>query len=207
MRSNIEGTHCPHLRFSKILRRWVNTNIRFANEGYDKPWYYNERALISLFAGAVWVEGGLALEEFSAYKRTGKKRKSLYSGRSDLYLKIGRDHFIAEIKHTYSGAARVGPKTATYIQDKLDKACADIRKCPPEKQRKLGILFAIPYFSKSHIRRGGKKQMDEKLNKWVTIMKEHMEYSCAAWVFPKEARDFGDKTDFYPGIAVFIKEV
>lgn len=207
MTSNIKGTHCPHLRFSKILRRWVSTNIRFSNEGYDNPWYYNERALISLFAGAVWAEGGLALEEFSVYKRTGKKRKPLYSGRSDLYLSIGNSHFIAEVKHAWSGATRVSIKTATYVQDKLSEACDDIRKYPREKLRKLGILFAMPYFSKSYIRRWGKKPMDEQLQKWVTIMKENIEYSCVAWVFPQEARDFRYKTEFYPGIAVFIKEV
>jgi len=36
----------------------------------DAPWWYNERALLSLFAGAIWKCEGWALEEFT----TGKSK-------------------------------------------------------------------------------------------------------------------------------------
>ena len=41
----------------------------------DVPWDYNERALVSIFSGAIWRSGGYAMEEYMDEKRASKKRR------------------------------------------------------------------------------------------------------------------------------------
>ena len=68
------------LSLHAVLREWVRLNRllgrQWSNSIGDLPWWYNERALLSLFAGAVWRTGGYAFEEFSDLKHKGiRKRK------------------------------------------------------------------------------------------------------------------------------------
>lgn len=66
-----------------IIEQW-GTNIRKYCSAVDDdvPYYYNERANLSLFASAAWQSGVIALEEYHTYKRHGR-------GRTDLFLWIG----------------------------------------------------------------------------------------------------------------------
>jgi hypothetical protein len=53
----------------------------------DAAWWYNERAILSLFAGAIWSSNGWAFEEFATTKRerVATKRKHRRDGaRGDL---------------------------------------------------------------------------------------------------------------------------
>jgi len=204
MPTTIKGVHCRSLRvLERVLAEWVKMNIRIAQEwqGNDVPWWYNERASLSGLAGAVWLARGVAFEEFVADKRTGQKRRPMYPGRNDLYLKIGRHEFIAEAKWSWSGAVRVSDRTADHIQQNLDQACADVRKCPRDGQRKLGVVFATPYIARSE-----KKRVDQRIDEWVTTLKR-VDYSCSAWVFPKDSRQFSGTESICPGAAVLIREV
>jgi hypothetical protein len=202
MPTTIKGVHCPSLRILKgVLNEWIATNLRIVREWRgDVPWWYNERASLSVLAGAVWRKGGLVFEEFVADKRSGERPRPKYSGRNDLYLKVGEYQFIAEAKQCWSGAVRVNEKTAGHIQQKLNEACADIRRCPRNGQRKLGVLFAAPYIASSE-----KNRVDQHIGKWVAFIKT-VKCSCSAWVFPKESRHLG-AGNICPGVAVLIKEV
>lgn len=196
----IQGQSLGILR--PVLNEWIETNLRFVREweDIDIPWWYNERASLSVLAGAVWTVGGLAFEEYSADKRTGQEGRPTYQGRNDLYLSVRKQHFIAEAKYIWSGAARVGPATTTHIQQKLKQACADIRKCRLRGHRRLGVLFAVPYIAMPH-----KERVKECVDEWVAATKR-VDCSCCAWVFPKESRNFGQKF-ICPGAAVLIQEV
>lgn len=85
-----------------VLEEWVklNRNIgrQWSKEVGDLPWRYNERALLSLFAGAVWRIGGHAFEEFSEVKHSGR-RKRKGNGRVDLWFETSGREFRAEAKH------------------------------------------------------------------------------------------------------------
>ncbi len=64
----------------------------------DAPWWYNERALLSQFAGAIWRCKGRALEEFVATKRELKlrrkaRRKDAQGARGDLEFRWPQDKF------------------------------------------------------------------------------------------------------------------
>jgi len=202
MPTTIKGVWCPSLRlFRPLLNNWITANVRFVRywQG-DLPWWYNERASISVLAGAAWMTGGLAFEEYTAPKRTGKKRHPTYSGRVDLYLKVKEEQFIAEAKYYWSGATSVSAATSDNLREKLKEACDGIRICPRLRQRKLGILFATPYIAKSQ-----KTRVDELARDWVAAIRS-VKCSCCAWVFPKEYRYMGGQYVF-PGAAVLIQEV
>jgi hypothetical protein len=202
----ISGKRLPSLRsFSDVLDAWIKANVLCAYEwGDDVPWWYNERASLSVLAGAVWKVGGIAFEEFSTKKRKKQRKKGLgklYLGREDLYIKIGDHHFIAEAKQIWSGATRRNYDPTDRIQRELETACAQIKKSPPNGQRRLGMLFVVP-----HISRSNQKMVDDCINNWVNKIKE-VDCSCCAWAFPSTSRTikFGNK--LYPGVAVFIREI
>jgi len=202
MPTTIKGVSCASLRGLKgILNEWIDANIRLVREWReDVPWWYNERASISVLAGAVWLKGGLAFEEFAEDKSSGQKGHPKYRGRIDLYLKVGEQQFIAEAKWCWSGALRVNERTAGHIRQTLKRAYADIRRCPSNGQRKLGVLFVTPYIPASE-----QKNVDNHIKKWLAAIRE-VECSCSAWVFPKESRHFGGE-NICPGVVVLIKEV
>ncbi len=204
MVTTIRGTHTPSLRILRgVLNKWINTNLRFVRywkDAKDVPWWYNERASISVLAGAVWQCGGIAFEEYAADKNARKGSK--YNGRGDLYLKVRDQHFIAEAKQWSSGASRVDKRTSQSMQKQLDEACKDIRRCAPYGQRKLGVLFVTPYIPKSK-----KKMVNQQLEQWIAMMKT-IECSCSAWVFPGVSRLICSSSGFIcPGVALLIREV
>lgn len=68
------GVYTSKLRILRpILRQWVTINRKLAKrweEYRDAPWWYNERASISVLAGAAWKTNGYAFEEYVGDKRT-----------------------------------------------------------------------------------------------------------------------------------------
>ena len=106
MPATLNGVRCTALPiFKPLLKKWVTTNIDVVRHWQgDLAWWYGERASISVLAGAAWRIGGFAFEEYREDKKTGP-------GRVDLYLKVGRQQFIAEAKYCWSGATLAGPVT------------------------------------------------------------------------------------------------
>jgi hypothetical protein len=195
MPATLSGVRSKTLHILKpLLREWIATNTNMAHywQG-DVPWRYGERTSISVLAGAAWRIGGFAIEEYGEDKKTGP-------GRVDLYLKVGRQQFIAEAKYCWSGATSVRPATTQNLSNGLQKACDDIRIVPRNGQRKLGILFATPFIAKSR-----KAHADKLLKAWIAAMTS-VKCSCSAWVFPAESPDFAGQY-ICPGAAVLIKEI
>ncbi len=50
-----------------ILQQWTKVLALFRTTR-DIPWGYRERAQVGFFAGAVWLTGNIALEEWSSAK-------------------------------------------------------------------------------------------------------------------------------------------
>jgi hypothetical protein len=206
----ISGSNSGDIRCLKpILEEWIKCVSELAEEWKHKkkvPWWYNERASLSVFAGAIWRAGGLCFEEYSDPKRTmgGRNHRSgsLYHGRVDLYFSWHGFDFIAEAKSTYSGFSRNDDRASDRLARWLKKSRDDVRPIPRNGQRKLAILFARPFFKKSC-----ESQIDEKLNKWVEML-QGLDTNAYAWVFPPCARNtWSSDDDFCPGEAVLIKEV
>jgi hypothetical protein len=211
MPKTIQGYSCDDtLCLDRVLKKWISVNREITGlwrPDKDVPWWDNERASLSIFAGAVWRAGGVCFEEYCDEKRglsrrTGRLMRP-YAGRVDLYFEFEGRRFIAEAKRMWSGFSSPGAKPMVRADKKLDKARADIRKVKPRRgQRRLAILFAIPYF-----RVRVKNSLDERVEKWIAEL-EKLKCSARAWVFPSEARNIKAPDGFYhPGAAILIDEV
>ena len=109
--------------------------------------------------------------------------------------------FIGECKICWSGATSPNTESHLLIDKMLDDASSDIRKTTPYVEKRLAIVFARPYISRTC-----EKYADEYIENWLTkAMSAH--YSCCAWVFPAVSRKIGGKKDVCPGVAVFIRSV
>lgn len=203
MPATLSGVRCTALPVLKpLLNEWIATNIDVVRHWQgDLPWWYGERASISVLAGAAWRIGGFAFEEFAADKKTGKKRRPTFPGRVDLYLKVKRQQFIAEAKVCWSGTTSAGSTITQNLTNRLHEAVEDIRIVPRYGQGKLTILFATPRIAKSR-----KARVDELVKAWIAAM-TNVKCSCSAWVFPAESRDTFFDQYIYPGAAVLIKEI
>ncbi len=202
MPKTIQGTHLRQLRSLKpIFEHWIRTVNKcvdsWAADG-DLPWWYGERASLSLFAGAIWQSNGLVFEEYASSKRAPTRKA--YRVRSDLYFEFGGSSFIAEAKPAWSRSKPGRFDPSAHLQDRLNLACRDIRRCIGGQGRRLGIVFtdiAIP--------RRYADQVESLIDRWISAIKT-VDYSACAWVFPKLTRDIG-KLSISAGGAVFVREV
>ena len=187
-----------------ILRKWIALNrqlsVRWSSVG-DAPWWYNERALISVLAGAVWQSGGYAFEEYSDTKR-GKRRP--YAGRIDLEFVIGQHEFLAEVKQCWLAATARRCRT-DFVSGFMEKAKADVRRCRPNGTKRIAIVFGVPYLAQRR-----KAEMDDRIE-WLvnqaTKIQADIDADAVAWTFPLLRRPPTYQGSICPGIIVWIKEV
>lgn len=167
----------------------------------DVPWWYNERASVSVFAGAVWQAGGVALEEFTDEKkipgRRGRAKRVSYSGRTDLYFELGRYEFLAEAKRC---VANLWNPRVKDIDSHLTHACRDAQRLPRRGVTCLGMVFVLPCL---HTNR--RDLLDEYISRWSETM-EAIETGASAFVFPSSARGVTWGHWIHPGAAVLIRE-
>ena len=190
-----------------VLRKWITLNERIARDWQykDVPWWYNERAALSIFSGGIWNSGEFAFEEFSDEKRTVSARSRrfhrTYKGRVDLYFNIAGKEFIAEAKVCWPRCSRINGDNLKIIRKYLGEACADVRISKPRGQRRLGILFVVPRW-----KRELRHEIDRRIDSWVAKVSE-LDCDAAAWLFPAGTRKLRLRSTLYPGTAVLIKEV
>src|SRR6266481_8755838 len=103
----------------------------------DAPWWYNERALLSQFAGAIWRCKGRALEEFVATKRELKlrrkaRRKDTQGSRGDLEFWWPQDKFfyVSEAKLHWPSIRANPTKLRDHIGKWLTECVSQVRRHP-----------------------------------------------------------------------------
>ena len=212
MNKTIRGVYCkPGLPLKDILEKWILLNREIAKSWFPKdvPWWYNERAALSIFAGVVWKAGkrNYVLEEYSEEKRKlsnrGKIARRKYKGRVDFYFKTEACDFIAEAKICWPGISKGNmPDVGNQVSRGIEKACEDIKKSKPYGQRRLAFLFVCP-------KTKDKKLLDERISSFVEKIKSNVECDAMAWIFPGFARTVRDRDNkkYYPGIVLLIKAV
>jgi hypothetical protein len=207
--NDLTGGYYPeHCRFGKIYKNWIEILSEFAKQrrtlNRDWPWWsYNERASLSMFAGAIWLAGGCCVEEYAADKKMERKATV---GRVDLYFSWRKQEFIAEAKKTHRYLTHRVERANEKLGRHLNKALADMR-LSPNGQRRLGILFV-----KLIIQKGvGRDEIDKKLQAFVSNLKKlnskKLNLISYAWVFPEIARVAHSPDNLYPGEVVLIAEV
>ena len=205
----IAGIYSPRLVCLRpILLRWIRLNQEIAGKWYrgnDVPWWYNERASLSVLAGAAWRSKGIAFEEYSDRKRFRSKRADSsfrsYAGRVDIYIEINRHYFIGEAKSCWPTIPTRSRNQSQYIERFLTAAKRDIRKSRPDGQRRLAIVFVSPIVSRKR-----KGSIQKHINEFVDQAKD-TDADAVAWVFPNTVSNVVDNGRLYPGTAVIIKEV
>jgi|GEM_PF-1148943 len=171
-------------------------------KGDDHPYWYTERPHVGLFAAAVWLSGGTALEEYKTKK--SNKHKSNY-GRCDLGFRIGKLGFECEAKRLWLALEYNSENLANTIykhkQNGLDQVIEDVKKL--QNKDGLGFCFVIPGIRKSKF-----PDLNEILNNLIGSLQEKNSgwdalvwIGVSKWQAPKEEKDF-----FFPGVLLLIKQ-
>lgn len=143
----------PDLSFlSSILHNWNTCISLYTNffDGEDLPYWYNERANVSVLAGAAWRSGFAALEEYQSKKL--RPEGNDLNGRNDLYITNQHDDVYVEAKVLYADISE-----PTLFEEKARKALAEAvvdAKKLTEGERRVGAVFMVPYSQNKNASRG-----------------------------------------------------
>jgi hypothetical protein len=190
-----------------VLKNWQNLNDspEWLEDG-DAPWWYNERASLSFFAGAIWLSSGWAFEEFSTDRTvTTKGKAKRKKGRLDIAFKIKDTFFLAEAKQCWPTLTGKNiTNVSRYVTQTLDQACEEVRQVRERGYKYLGIAFVAPSIHES--RKGNLEVLLAELIGRLLAIRG----TTIAWTFPEIAREL--KPDnrrssyIYPGTIVIIKK-
>lgn len=170
----------------------------------DATWWNNERATLSIFAGAIWRYGGLVMEEFATEKIKKSKSKT---GRCDIIFRIRESVYLAEAKQDWP--LLTGTNLQTNIRETkkiIKKACHESLDTKDPNAVHLGIVFITP---RAHGK--NEKFLDDYLMSYVKALKVENNLTLA-WQFPKWARKLRSTVDgfenyIYPGVILAIRKV
>jgi len=192
-----------------VLRKWHNLNSVYLNKNeFDCPWWYNERASISILAAAAWKCGYTALEEFSTVKRKVKRDRH-EPGRCDLRIRVGSKEFQFEAKQV---RARLGNKRKKddikiiweSILDSLNRARRDAGRLDSKGVKRLGLLFVSPIIPITL-----SDDLDDRLDNLIDLLKKKKkrnEIDAISWFFANDWKSFKDEHNIYPGVFLLIRE-
>lgn len=189
-----------------VLEKWINLNAELAERWrVDVPWWYNERALLGLFSSAVWLSGGVALEEYTVSKRTLTKHGHVdgdsFTGRADLYFETPKgDCFRAEVKQCWLRTSSMKDQRLK-LKHCLHRVNRDIHQAEPEDNtQRLAVVFITPSVS---FKKTG--QIADHIQ-WAIEQVRSFRHDSLAWVFP-EPGSYGKATQYtHPGVIMLIKQ-
>jgi hypothetical protein len=188
-----------------VLEKWQLLNsdpILMKEQG--APWWYNERATLSVFAGAVWQSQGWVLEEFSTEKVVPTRQHRRYKpGRCDILFSIKNKTFIGEAKQCWPTLTDNLHVAIQSVHDALDTACKEALENSEIGYPCLGMVFIAPCLHESK-----KERTIGNLQSFVTQLLE-IKGTTIAWVFPKAARSLQPDSKFrnyiFPGVALVMQ--
>jgi hypothetical protein len=199
-------------RIAPLISGWIEAveDLSEAWGDVDAPYFYNERANVSLLAGGAWKMGYQALEEYRSPKRGRESSQKIYkakhdiNGRVDLYITRGSEwDVLFEAKHHWMAAMHREDANKTKIREALNIAHKDSRR-DKGAEANLSCVFFVPRFPVSKVRRGV-ETIDSLI---VRHIKTYLEIRASAWAwcFPKVSRDRILETEnaYYPGVIMGI---
>lgn len=192
----------PLRQFKKVLYKWLDIMKNYEWLEYkDAPWWYNERASLSFFAGAIWKCKGWAFEEYATNKGPVKRRGRQRQGRGDIYFSINGNEYVAEAKQCWSSMKeQVIDIQKRRILKSLSKARKDSSMVPNYDARRLGIVFVSPWLPVSK-----KEDVEKCIRMWLREVLTIPD-SAIAWIFPKNTRTLrGSDKCLYPGVVLVIR--
>jgi len=200
-------------KLEPVLVQWVALMLARWGED-DAPWWYNERASLSQFVGAIWKSGGWAFEEYAVPRKAGGAGPAPDSpgrngglGRCDLMLEQGDFQAIAEAKQRWPRITRGGNISAA-VDVSLSHAAEQVVTAPHQRgYQRLAIVFVSPIATKKLVDDDAKFTSRLRgLSDSVTKSKSR----AVAWAFPAHSRRLKSKRRpglYYPGTMVVIAPV
>jgi hypothetical protein len=208
-----------------LLAAWVKAIVRYtsANER-DNPWWYNERASLSVLAGAAWtLKKWSALEEFSTLKRhrtldPGVDSGSLRNGRCDLYVQSPDTTFAIEAKQTVQS---IGARSDgyTFTDRAMRKAWEDSGDLSCwEGDRRFAVTFIVPSIPMNEVVMEGAgeesvcaRKVEQAIKAWLTdepsFLGISMKRTDFAFIFPQVGNPHYSMNDkYYPGVVIVFEE-
>ena len=208
-----------------LLSAWIKAIIRytFANER-DNPWWYNERASLSVLASAAWtLKNWHALEEFSTRKRyrtlePGVDSGALRHGRCDLHIQSPNSSFAVEAKQTVQsiGVRSDGKFFANRAMRKAWEDSGDLSHW--EADRRLAVTCIVPSIPMSEVliseageERVCLKKVEQAIKYWLTDQSSFIGTSGkstdCAFVFPQLGNPYYTENErYYPGVVLVLEE-
>lgn len=192
--------------WSGLLDEWaanIERYIKFTNG--DVPYWYKERANVSILAGAAWRSGLIALQEFESEKQTpeGKsdhQEPNTWKGRCDLYI-CTPTHQDDLVEAKYKWLSLNSNSFAEHANNLVNKALSDAQdsKCGGNISS-VGVAFIPVYAHSKHV-----EVIDELIEnslKEITTI----DLDAYAWCFPTSMRKFTLDNDYInPGILLLAK--
>jgi hypothetical protein len=207
---SIRGKSRGKLRhWSGMIEEWLLNIERYGRvtDG-DVPYWYNERANVSVLAGAAWRCGWVALEEFQTEKQEPVPEEGdvidakRWKGRCDLFICSDRrsDTIEAKFKWLSLNSKDIEGQSSQL----LDKALSDAHNTScGENIYAVGVAFIPFYIKESALFRDIDEQIDEALDEMKKTGAD-----LIAWCFPEFMRDkVSEKGYIHPGVVMLAKLV
>lgn len=185
----------------RVLHEWLFLMEEKKNwPKNDAPWWYNERAVLSLFAGAVWTCGGWAFEEYATSKRMKAGRQTKYGGRGDISFRVRGQRFEGEAKACSPSISRGPSDPLAGVRKCLDEACDAAKRLPRARgYRQIGIVFVSPCLRASQV-----KEWRDQVEAFIQSLPS-LEDVALAWTFPGSGIDLKVGGYIYPGAVLVLR--
>lgn len=195
-RGVLTGERLAH--WNTLLEEWCKIHERYCRMvERDAIFWYTERSNIGALAGAAWLSGWAAMEEFTHDRRV---KHSNARGRADLFMKSPVSEYFVESKLVWCREGS-NPRTAR-ARKGMRAACKDARTLHQEEDtgiKRVGVVFAIPSLPV-----GDCRTLPSVLSEFVTIM--HSDgLDAVAWCFPPGAELRVSGRREYPGVFLLAK--
>lgn len=215
-------TTSPLKGLNPLLVSWTQTTIDFCRRRNfeDNCWWYNERASLSILAGAAWrVKGWSALEEFSTTKRGSIPEGEvdhgrIVRGRCDLLLAHGSSDYAVEAKQVWQP---IGQRArADRVKTGMQKAWQDVGNLThDEGDHRLALTFVAPYIPLREVgecnSRGvavvNEVAVRDAVESWLNGL-DLPTLDAYAYAFPRVASGFvnADQTYVFPGSLICVRK-
>lgn len=173
----------------------------------DAPWWYNERASVSLFAGAIWKKGGSVMEEF-VVPREGRgepddRTRNEY-GRCDISFEVGTLKIIAEAKQVWPSLTGSECKRAA-IANGIEQAKDEVKGRPVSNgYERYAMVFASPYVTSN-------TDTKTEVNNFIEAILKIEDAHAVAWAFPLIENPIQSprprhQNQYFPGVALVMSK-
>ncbi|OKQ15661.1 hypothetical protein [Vibrio antiquarius] len=197
--------------FDAIHREYAHSYSNYDKGKFDLAYFYNERANISILAGAIWRQSeykALVLEEYSTDKeKQTDDNKDInargYRGRRDLWFCLNEQQFRCEAKqlwwsleslneHDFSSAIKLADREANKIE----------RQYIDGDNFALGIVFITFKIRRTNLGKGSSclAELDRLIARY-----QQDDLITHKLVLDEVLRSGGESTTLYPGVLVLLK--